>query len=53
MTRYKCSHCSQTFNYEEIESHADTHLEKTRGVDHNGNSVPSKDTVTFSQIETS
>lgn len=51
MTRYKCSHCSQTFSYEEIQSHSGTHLEKTRGIDYNGDSVPSNETIVFSPIE--
>ena len=43
----ECTYCGQIVDKEAIQAHATKHFEETRGIDHEGNEVPSRIEVNF------
>jgi hypothetical protein len=43
----ECTYCGQIVDKEVVQQHASTHFEQTRGIDHEGNEVPSRIEVNF------
>jgi predicted small metal-binding protein len=46
----ECTYCGQAVNEKDLEEHAFKHFEETRGIDHQGNSIPSRIEVNFLPI---
>lgn len=51
MKKHVCSHCKEFVEPEDFSLHAESHLIKTRGVDHEGEPVASRDRVDFFTVE--